>query len=228
MATNFLWSKTCAYVLLGLALGVTSGAMAYAKTLSAVETVALNTDFYYLVSEETRIEVSAELIKLEGGAGYLLQEKDGDCVALNVYLSEKDANSVLRSINGSEKNLSVKRRSSDKLYLKTLTDKKNALTYKGAFDSLYGCMQVIENCAFRLENGMTQESCKRILKKVQGQLGYLSAEYKNSFPDFATLCENKGNALGEILEDIVYLKDLRYVLCEMAGGYVALTDNFKL
>lgn len=202
--------------------------MVYAKNLSTVETVALNTDFYYLVSKETRVEVGAELIKLEGGAGYLLQENGVACVALNVYLRENDAKSVLNSIKSSEKSLSVKKRAAQKLYLKTQTDKKNACIYKGAFDSLYGCMQVLENCAFRLEKGMTQESCKRILKKVKGQLEYLSEEYKNTFPDFSTLCENNVKVLETMLTDIVFLKDLRYALCAMAGNYVDLTERFKL
>lgn len=228
MTTNFFIKKCCTWLGALFAFGVTFGAFAYAKQLSCVETVALNNNFYYLVSEDMQMEAGAEFVKLDGGAGYLLESNGKEWVALSVYLKERDGVSVLQNLENGGKKGKILAVQAEKLYLKTPTQQKNALKYKGAFDSLYGCMQVLEDCIFRLDKGMTQESCKRILNTLNKQYSYLEKEYQTDFESCAAVCNAAKLALGEILSNTVYLKDLRYLACQLAEDYVALAKEFSL
>lgn len=209
-------------------LGITLGAFAYAGQLSAVETVVLNTEFYYLVGEDMQMEAGAEFVRLDGGAGYLLTDGNEEYVALSVYLKEGDGVTVLENLERDGKTGKILAVRAEKLYLKRLTQQKNALKYKGAFHSLYGCMQVLENCVFRLDKGMTQEACKRILNTLKNQFSYLEKEHHTSFESFSAVCKTAKEYLAEMISNTVYLKDLRYLSCFLAEEYVVLAGKFSL
>lgn len=228
MTTNFFSKNLWTAIALTLTLGVTFGTFAYAQSLAAVETVALNTSFYYLVSEEMQMEAGAEFIKLDGGAGYLLAHDGKDCVALSVYLREKDGETVLKNLEKDGKEARLIRMNAQKLYFKSSKEKGNSVRYQGAFQSLYGCMQVLEECIFRLEKGMTQECCKRLLNTLKNQFSYLEKEYEGDFEKCAAVCKEVKAWLTEMISNTVYLKDLRYLSCWLAEEYVSLADEFSL
>ncbi len=228
MTTNFLMKSGWKWIVFAVTLGVTFGAFAYAKTLSTVETVALNAEFYYLVSEDMQMEAGAEFVRLDGGAGYLLTNGDEEYVALSVYLKERDGVTVLENLKNNGKTGRILGRKVDKLYLKTTEQKKQASLYQGAFQSLYGCMQVLEECIFRLEKGMTQESCKRLLNTLKKQVVYLEKEYEGEFEKCASVCKEAKTCLTEMVSNTVYLKDLRYLACFLAEEYVSLANVFSL
>lgn len=228
MSANFFIKKCCTWLVTLFAFGVTIGSFAYAGQLSCVETVALDNNFYYLVSEDMQMEAGAEFIKLDGGAGYLLDMDGEEWVAMSVYLKEMDGVSVLNNLRKTGKTGKILAVKADRLYLKTKTQQKNALKYKGAFDSLYGCMQVLENCVFSLDKGMTQESCKRLLNALKRQFSYLKKEYQTEFSACSMLCKSAEEALTEMLSNTVYLRDLRYLSCQLAEGYVVLANEFSL
>ena len=228
MTTNFFSKNAFGYLALGLSLAVTLGCMGYASSLSTVETVALDTGFYYLVTDDTHVEAGAEFVRLEGGAGYLLEQNGREYVALTVFLSEKEGRIVQATLEMQNKPTQLIKTAQSKLYLKTTLDKEKSALYKGAFDSLQGCITVLKDCTERLEKGMTQEQCKRILGALLRQFTYLGKAYQTDFSAFSIVCTNTAQTLSAIINDTVYLKDLRYLLCQTAGDYVALAKVFSL
>ena len=92
MRTDFLYKNRFLFLCFGavflLIVGLCSVYRFYPHKVS------ISAQFHFLVSEDTRIEASAEFIKLEGGAGYLLRENGRDYVVLSVYLDKVDGLAV--------------------------------------------------------------------------------------------------------------------------------------
>ncbi len=168
--------------------------------------------------------MSTEFIKLDGGAGYLLEADGVQYVALSVYLNEADGLAVQAGLKESETKLI--RRGVGSLYFKGKDKQKSAL-YLNALRTLEGYIRVLEECVSRLEKGSTQESCKRLLKILERQFAFAAGEYE-SYPAFSRLCGNWASSLAKLGEDTVYGKDLRFLLCRLAEGYLQLCAAFSL
>ncbi len=168
--------------------------------------------------------MSAEFTKLEGGAGYLLTEKDGQYVALSVYLTEGDGLAVQAGLE--EGSTRLLRKGISSLYFKGKDKKKSAL-YRNALRILEGYICVLEECISRLEKGATQESCKRILQILRRQFVFAEKEYAE-YPAFSLSCGEWAKELEKIDEETVYAKDLRYLLCWQAERYLQLCEDFCL
>lgn len=228
MWTDFFCGKIRRVFVGGSAVFFTLFCCIYAFFLSQAKVVAFSVSFYYLVSENTHIEAGAEFIKLEGGAGYLLCYEQKEYAVLSVYLHKADGVAVQTSLSKIGKNtriLCVKRQ---KLYFKTQKEKQNAGIYIGALQTLYGCAQVLNECIERLENGITQEGCKRILTPLESQFSYLSKEYEESYPSFAKMCKQTAEDLFLKGQDIVFIKDLRYLLCEICVALENMASEFSI
>ena len=66
----------------------------YTGLLSSMEIAPIDGGFYFLVSQDVRVEAGAEFTKLEGGAGYVLEEDGTHYVAISVFLNRESAQSV--------------------------------------------------------------------------------------------------------------------------------------
>ena len=80
----------------------------------------------------------------------------------------------------------------------------------------------------RLEEGATQESSKRILQSLSRQFAYLSKENSMQQEEYTKLCQNASNRVEGFIQGVVYVKDLRYLLCDLCNGYLKLSKNFAL
>lgn len=225
MSADFIWKKVWKISLVALCFFVTGVSFVYAYVLTGVEKVYLSDNFYFLVSKTVNVEVGAFESLQNGGAGYILEENGREYAVLSVYFTEEKALQVQNGL--AEETLLLRKKTND-LYLKTRSDKALANTFKNAFSCLKSCMEILSEEIVRLDNGATQESSKRILRILQKQYDYLEYEYKKSFPDFAKLCERAEKALGKIVAGTVYVKDLRYLLCELCVSYNGLADTFEL
>ena len=189
-----------------------------------------NTDktFYFLVLEEDKIEVASYEVKLDGGAGFLLDYENCDYVALSVYLSGIEGDKACASISQKYGNAKIISINSGKLYMKRDSQKKTAKKTQGGFNSLYGCIEVLSREIARLDKGATQQSSGRILSQVAGNLQYLSEEYTSCFFNFSNVCQNGANALYKSVSSIIYTKDLRYILCQLCFDFIKLSKEFSL
>ncbi len=201
---------------------VVTGVRYVVNSQYCVQTVAINSDFYFLVSTDQRIEVSAQFVRLEGGAGYLISQDGEEYVAYAVYTEEKDGEDVKQGLNQTEKRSKLLPISVHSLRVKR---GENATAYQNALNSLYGEIGALNACIFRLEKGMTQENCKRLLEGFENRFVYLAKEYKSVFPAFAKLCEKSALELQSLSNGIIYVSDLRYIVCDLSEEYIQLCSN---
>ncbi len=199
----------------------------YALFLNRAKAVEIKTGFFYLVREETNVEVGAEFVKLEGGAGYLLRQNGKDYVVLSVYLQEKDALAVQANLSDGEET-QLLYAGVDTLYFKGEREKKNAAIFVGALEILREYMGVFDGAIGLLEDGRTQERVKRLLLPLSRQLFYLSREYAESYPDFSSVCQRYAKRIEEYCAEILFVGDLRYELCSLTADYLALAGAFSI
>lgn len=198
----------------------------YAFLLAGVQRVELNKNFYFLVSDSTHIEASTHTAKFQGGAGYLVTFKDKEYVAYAVYLSESEGNAVQATMTNESTTLLCK--NVQRLYLKTRKDKEKAKVYQSGLSCLYSCMEILNAETARLEKGATQQSAKNTLGILLKQLSYLGEAYQKEYAACSNVFEEAGASLSSLLNDTLYVKDLRYLLCELADGYISLASKFNL
>lgn len=225
MRTDFLYKRRFLFLCCGIVFSVIVGICALYRFYP--RKALFLTQFHFLVSEDTNIEASAELIKLEGGAGYLLREKGRDYVVLSVYLNKKDGlavQEVLANQNTQTRLISV---SVGNLIFRGIKEQKNSDVYIGALQSLYGCLNVLEETVARLEKGMTQEKTKGILSQLKEQLSFMSEVYASSYPSFSSFSAQVADKIEKEKEGVVYVSKLRYLLCETVEGYLEFVKEFS-
>ncbi len=222
------WKKIWGIVAGTLAVSFTLSTCFYAKRLENTQTVLTAKHFYFLVSDDKSIEVSKEMIVLQGGAGYALVHGSDTYAAYAVYFSKDESMDAQSSVLEMGKSAKIVEVSCTPLYLKTEKEKAYAPMIMGAFESFYGCMQVLNGEIKRLERGATQESSRCILQTLSRQFSFLKKQYAEKVAGYGNACENAEKGLSEILSNIVYAKDLRYLLCELSVAYAKLSKNFSL
>ena len=192
--------------------------------ISQTERIYIGKKFYFLVSSSTHIQASTHFVEWSGGAGYLLDYDGCAQVVFSVYLQEQDSLQVQSALT--DKQTDVLTVSVDSIYLYRKQDKAKKSSIKGAFQTLYNCCELLEKIIDRYAQGGTQESGKRLLKVLQEQLCFLSKEYTRKFPLYAEVCQKGADKISQLLETTIYLKDLRYLLCELCVSYVDLSNTF--
>ena len=188
------------------------------------EKILLQKSFYFLVSSSTHIQASTQFVEWSGGAGYLLEYSGCEQATFAVYLSEGDGLQVQAVLT--EQDTKLVCMSVDCIYLYKKSDKQNRKSIQGAFQTLYNCCEVLEQIIDRFAKGGTQESGKRLLNTLQKQLSFLGEEYAKNFPQYADVCMKAAERISQLEEASVYLKDLRYLLCELCVSYVRLANSF--
>ena len=215
------WLKIAIYL---CSFVITAFSLSYALVLREVEASGTERIFYFLVSENPHLQVSTIEIQLENGAGYLLKDGNKEYTALSVYLRSSESEKALQSANKRFSDLKIIPVESGKLYFSSRLDKKRAPKILGGLNTLFGCMQVIDYEIKRLEEGATQQSVKRVLQEIEGTIVFLGKD--NEF--FSSVCKSTATALNKSVSDIVYLKDLRYLLCEICSAYKNISEEFSL
>lgn len=227
MSTDFLYKKWLGASIGLLAFVFTFCSFAYAYVLSKARIEPSCGRVYFLVSQEANVEVGAHFAQWEGGAGYLFSYKEEDYVAMSVYFEETDGATVQAALLADGKETELLALGGDRLCFKSCTQKKRANAYLGALRAFYGCLQVFGQGIALLEQS-TQEKTKTYYLPLERQFSYLGKEYEQSYPDFSKVCKDGALALRELSSQTLYVKDLRYLLCELSEKYVTLTSAFSL
>ncbi len=217
MSTDFFKRFSCALAMLFVA-----ATLVYAACVGSAKAVDVSIAFYFLVSEDTRVEAGAEFIKLDGGAGYLLAEG----VALSVYRKKEEGISVQAGLSESGKRTTLIEKEVKKLYFCGM-QKRNYKTFLSAIELYDGCISVLDECISRLEKGMTQEACRRILTHLRRQFAQAGKLYRG-YSEFAALCKREEENLATFEDGNVYGRDLRYLLCAQAESLLELCDAFTI
>ena len=179
MRAGFLFKKLSLSLI--IIAFVTVGAVALFFRYYAVK-VALDVEFHFLVSEEKSVEAGAEIMKLEGGAGYILRYKDKEYAVLSVYLSQEDALSVQEVLSLQNKRAHLLCLSTKSLCFRGKRLRKKVSLYMGALQTFYAYLVLLEENITRLEVGLTQEKSKGLLTGLKRQLSYISEVYADVYP----------------------------------------------
>lgn len=185
-----------------------------AINLSKLERVGQTKIFYFLLSTETNVEVGIEFSKLDGGAGYLLEYAGEEYVALSVYENKEAGEKIQALLQDRGKETLLLQVGGSQIYRCDLNCMRLIESY----------ISVLNQCIVGLEKGMTQESCKRSLKILQRQLTFAVKQYV----DIACIQVLKlvDEELFDIIQQDVYAKDLRYVLCMLVDNYTRISAKF--
>ena len=226
MTAVFLRKKQWWYLALcQFVAGVIIICLAYALMLNYANSVWIGKSFYFLVTENAHIDASTHEIRLDGGAGYLLEYEGSTYVAWAVYFNEEDGDSVQAGLTSPTRLLKF-----DVSYLsfKTRNTKKKKDVIKDALNSFYGCIDVLGQVIERLDQGLTQQACGRILNTLKREYVYMYNAYQEAYPQFSQACKNMQSAIECILSKTIYGKDLRYLLCSACDAYIRLASVFTL
>lgn len=196
----------------------------YSFAVKKASVVYVNTDYFFVVKGYENTEVGSFESEQLGGAGYPMLVDGKTCVAINVYNNVSEAERVKETLGEDYWVYTIR---SNPLYLLTNQQKIRKESYKGAFASLDGCIQVLSGEIKRLDKGATQQSSKKVLDGLQRQFSYLAKSYQKDFPEYSVLCEKAGEELREETKDIVYAKKLRALLCQLCEKYCVLTRRFS-
>ncbi len=229
MSAVLFWKKRIYLIVSGvLSTLIVCFVLIYAYSFVGVQTIALNKNFYFLISSSTHIEASTNYVDKNGGAGYLLEVNNREYVTYSVYLTETESQAVYAKVSALEEGIEIMTMHVGDVYLKTKAQKDKKEQIEGAFRSLYGCIEVLNSEIDRLAKGATQQSSKRVLEVLKKQLDFLSAKYEKVLPSFHELCKRTSNELFSFIKDMVYVKDLRYVQCELCHSYAKLAKGYAL
>lgn len=197
----------------------------YTFVLLNVQTVYVEKSFYFLVCENVHIQASTYETQLLGGAGYLLRTEEQDFVAVSVYLSEENAALIQKQVLLPTRIIAL---NSCKLYLKNVREKRLQAQLQNAFSCLGDCIELLNGEIVRIDKGATQETSKRILQTLCGNLFYLEKQYAETLPTFSRVFQQSREQLENVVGQIIYAQDLRYTLCFLCDCYVKLGEEYSL
>ncbi len=199
----------------------------YGGYLSKCITVPHNATFYLLTCSEMNVEVGMQFVRLEGGAGYLWEEKGKEYVVASIYKKAQEADNVCLSLKKTGEAYCVQSVGIQNLYFKG-RDKLKKDIYISALNTFRGYLDVMMHCVSNLDTGKPQNRIKNILSTSCHQLKELSKQYLEEYTSFAGLCRNIAEELQGIERGVIYSSDLRYITCEMLNGYLQLCNQFSL
>lgn len=210
---NLKWiALTCSLLLI-------VSAFVYASSIVNATEVFRPKTFRFLLSAETDLTVSANTAELNGGAGYILEQKKKAMVVYDCYLSEESAFAARKNLQNKNIPVTIYTRSLETLYLKTQREKKQAKKIVGYLNTLNGCIETLDVLIKGAETGaFSQERLKECLRVTELVLYALQSES----------CKNCAEFLTKIRSDIVFAKDVRYVKVALCDEYIRFYQQFSL
>lgn len=227
MSTEFFYKKAkfCAFL---SAVLFTVFCLLYAFSLTKAHAVRVDANVYFVVSKNESASVGAELMKLDGGAGYLLADGEEEYAVWSVYFNEEDGKSLQNRLQEKGLESELVFFSMDTLYFQTLGEKKGEKATIELLGVVKSCMQILNQTISRLERGMTQQKTKSLLSILSKQLAFAGRKYAHTTGDLASVCQESAKRLDVVREGMVYSDKLTYELCFLADGYLSSCKRFVL
>ncbi len=225
MSTNFLRKKVKG-ACFALSVAFVTGGFCYATEMKTSKRVEISQSFYFLLSQEMHLSAGAEQVKLEGGAGYLLRAEGKDYVAISVYLQKKEGEQVFQTLQKQGKEVKLLPKEIDTLCFFG-KDKKKAAFYVSALRLAGNYIALLNEWLVYLDKGGTQKRCREGLNELARQYVYAGESYRE-YEKFSKNCQATAKMLERLCEDVLFVKDLRYLLCLQVENYCNLCEEFSL
>lgn len=191
----------------------------YAYRLSETDCVTADFPFYYLTVEESGAEACAQMMRLEGGAGYFLDDK----VVLAVYFTLYDAQSVREKVLSEYPDASILSCQAGEIYLEGET----ADTSLAAFGVFYRQLQELNGLATKLDNGWTQQRAKKYLDCLRDSMSTLQKTYAQ-VKGYTVLCDTAYTCLDEMRDDVLLSREIRYTVCDLSQVFLLAVKHCTL
>ena len=193
--------------------------------LSTVKTVVWEREFYFVTSASENVQASLYTVTMDGGAGFPIEDKDMYHIAYSVYFTQDTALSAAYAVQAFGEDVKIIKRSTGKLYFKGRKEKKQKSKTLNALKGLENCMQLLQTEIKRLEDGTTQQASKRRIKAIIMQLRCL-ADANMYISTYAQGCQVSAERLERSIKEIVFVKTLRFELCNLSETYLKTCEKF--
>ena len=197
----------------------------YAAFLSFATKISLEQELCFVAMGAESVETCVLDVTKNGGAGYLLDDGKDTLVALSVYFSKENAESVWVKNKDYYDDLQTLSKPCDTLYLKTRAQKRNGEKIKTDFETVYESAVYLSDVVLSLDNGATQESVKRTANALREKLEIFAQICVTPLKE---PCEQAATGLKDATKGIVTSANLRYVLCQLCDGYARATASYCL
>lgn len=219
-------------MLTALCVAVFFCAGVYSYSLKKTTELLISTRFYFLVSSETSASVSAlqEQAYLNGGAGYLLERKEGDFAVYACYLSVTDAEQAAENLTKKKQEVVLYQEEVERLYLNSMDKRNQKQKIVGYLNTLKSCIALFGEIIKGAEIGeYTQNTIKELLESALRVLRKLATDNQ------AEVFQNSSSEiLGRIAEcydrtkEVVFCKDLRFMQAALCDLYLNFCFGFSL
>ncbi len=228
MSADFFFKKFVVRALLCCFVLFICGICFLTAYFQSVKKVFVSFRYYYLVCEDAYTEAGAIAVYNEGGASYFLEDGKNEWLALSVYTNRDDVQRVIQMLSKQEKKVNMIEKEVDVLYFKGAREKAFVDAYVKGLKIFDGYIRVLEECIYRLDDGLSQEKARGILLLITRQLKHCGDSYAHNFPALSKACMQARERLEDICSSVIMAKDLRYLVCEMAEENIARAKEFVL
>lgn len=211
------------------AFGIFCWGVGYSFYLQRAVKLDLQKTFYFLTAQPQSVQTCVLDVRKDGGAGFLLNSSNQPKVALSVYFQEEEATKAKEANLKKYENLKVTPKTCAKLYLKRDSEKKSAKKIAEGFEGIYTAARFLDETVKMMENGATQNAAKSLLVRLSAYLERLTNAYKGGVSEgFSYVFQNARNSVDKICLNIITVKDLRYLSCQLCADYFDLFSNYSL
>ena len=228
MRTGIFYKNIIKKLLGTLSLGIVFICFVFACVLSSVQTYTLGKTFYVLVSSSKHIQASTHTAQNLGGAGFLFSDENTDYVAYAAYTSQTEGMQAQRELNAIGQDALLLPVTVETLYFKSPQDKKKSEQIIAVFAWLETQLDLLKQEIKLFERGITQQAVRRLLVTQGKQFAYAKEEYSSILPAFSKVCTSAQSQIDEMINGIVYLKDMRFLHCYLTQAYVDMSKRFAL
>jgi hypothetical protein len=216
---------------------ITSDESAITQDIKTAEVViyALQTGAF---SDEANARRAANLLKNQGGAGYVIEDGEFNRVLISYYLSKDQAVSVMSRLD-EERNVKVREYLVEikPVNIEIVAKKDTIETIKTGFDFIPMALEKIQALSFSFDAGNTQE-CETIYNDLTINLGYiiesLQSKTNGTTNDVVIkqieLLKTYNNLIADIDlagdERVAISSKIKYTGIEMIYGYKQLIDSY--
>ena len=207
MTTDF-FCKNIKRIAVGLAALVFCFCLLFAGTIKDCVYVE-GKKFYFVSVSDGGLQACAAQVALDGGAGYVFQDK----VVVSAYFSIDEAQKVAKNIQNDYSSAEVGVLSVGGIMVPSAKKKETEEMLK----NLYGHIQETSAVADGLSDGKTQSWAKRKLLALRESYDVLSKTYTQD--GFADICKKACRWIDEKVGGVIYSRDVRFLVCRLAEDF---------
>lgn len=209
-----------------------------AQKFSRYEKINFNKSLFLLgypkSSDEEYMAVIASSVYISGGAGYVFNTDKASKVIISCYYNENEATLISENLKKRGVENEILSYKIENLILKSHQDKRVKKLIESNLQVAFTCSQALYEIANKVDRGeYTQREARQVIGDVNKVLtGIYNSDINekslisSSCKEMVYLLEKSLSRTNEILNSIIYSKDIRYVSICLADLIIKSSINF--